>query len=97
MFAGLRERAGQDSLAVELPDGAVLSFQGTPRDIAELRYEAYADMARVVMETIAAEVAAAHGLTAKWRSPEAPIWKVEVGEDGAAALVPGTTPTGPSA
>jgi molybdopterin synthase catalytic subunit len=44
--------------------GAVVVFEGVTRDVPELDYEAYAEMAQARIETIAAEEAARHDLCA---------------------------------
>jgi molybdopterin converting factor subunit 1 len=44
--------------------GAVVLFEGVTRDVPELDYEAYAEMAQARIEAIAAEEAARHGLCA---------------------------------
>jgi molybdopterin converting factor subunit 1 len=44
--------------------GAVVLFEGVTRDVPELEYEAYAEMAQARIEAIAAEEAARHGLCA---------------------------------
>jgi molybdopterin synthase catalytic subunit len=44
--------------------GAVVTFQGMPRDIERLDYEAYAEMAQERMAVILTECAERHGLTA---------------------------------
>jgi molybdopterin synthase catalytic subunit len=44
--------------------GAVVIFEGVTREVAELEYEAYAEMAEPMLHRIAAEEAARHGLTA---------------------------------
>jgi molybdopterin synthase catalytic subunit len=44
--------------------GAVVVFEGVTREVAELEYEAYAEMAEPMLRRIAAEEAARHGLTA---------------------------------
>ncbi len=44
--------------------GAVVLFEGVTRDVPELDYEAYAEMAHARIEAIAAEEAARHGLCA---------------------------------
>lgn len=44
--------------------GAVVLFEGVTRDVAELEYEAYAEMAHERIEAIAGEEAARHGLCA---------------------------------
>ena len=44
--------------------GAGVLFEGVTRDVPELDYEAYAEMATARIEAIAAEVAARHGLCA---------------------------------
>jgi molybdopterin synthase catalytic subunit/molybdopterin converting factor small subunit len=109
--------------------GAVVLFEGVTREVAELDYEAYAEMAAAKLRAIGEEVAAAHGCSAvalehrvgtvplsepsvivAASAPhrgeafeaaralidrvkaEAPIWKVEVGEDGSRSRVEGTLP-----
>jgi molybdopterin synthase catalytic subunit len=44
--------------------GAVVVFEGVTRDVPELDYEAYTEMAQARIEAIAAEEAARHGLCA---------------------------------
>ena len=44
--------------------GAVVLFEGVTREVPELDYEAYAEMAQSRLEQIAAEEAERHGLTA---------------------------------
>jgi MoaE-MoaD fusion protein len=44
--------------------GAVVLFEGVTRDVPQLDYEAYAEMAHARIEAIAAEEAARHGLCA---------------------------------
>jgi MoaE-MoaD fusion protein len=44
--------------------GAVVLFEGVTRDVVELEYEAYAEMAQAKLEAIAAEEAERHGLCA---------------------------------
>jgi MoaE-MoaD fusion protein len=44
--------------------GAVVVFEGVTREVPELDYEAYAEMAQARLEQIAAEEAQRHGLTA---------------------------------
>jgi MoaE-MoaD fusion protein len=44
--------------------GAVVLFEGVTRDVPELDYEAYAEMAQAKLEAIAAEEAERHGLCA---------------------------------
>jgi molybdopterin synthase catalytic subunit len=44
--------------------GAVVVFEGVTREVAELEYEAYAEMAEPMLRRIAAEEAERHGLTA---------------------------------
>jgi MoaE-MoaD fusion protein len=44
--------------------GAVVVFEGVTREVPELDYEAYAEMAEAKLEQIAAEEAERHGLTA---------------------------------
>src|SRR5215218_9091488 len=109
--------------------GAVVLFEGVTREVPELDYEAYAEMAEAKLRAIGEEVAAAHGCSAvalehrvgtvPLSQPsvivaagaphrgeafsaarelidrvkaEAPIWKVEVGEDGSRTRVEGTLP-----
>jgi molybdopterin converting factor subunit 1 len=108
--------------------GAVVIFEGVTREVPELDYEAYAEMAEQRLREIGAQVAAAHGLCAvalEHRTgsvplsepsvvvaasaphreaafagardlidrvkAEAPIWKVEVTEEGR-RRVEGTLP-----
>jgi molybdopterin synthase catalytic subunit len=112
--------------------GAVVCFEGVTRDVPELEYEAYAEMAEPRLRAIAEEEAARHGLcavavehrigTVPLSEPsvivaasaahrgeafagaravidrvkaEAPIWKVEVGEDGSRERVAGALPPVP--
>jgi molybdopterin synthase catalytic subunit len=109
--------------------GAVVCFEGVTREVPQLEYEAYAEMAEPRLRAIAAEEAERHGLcavavehrtgTVPLGEPsvvvaasaahrgeafagaravidrvkaEAPIWKVEIGEDGSARRVDGTLP-----
>jgi molybdopterin synthase catalytic subunit len=44
--------------------GAIVTFQGTTRDVDELEYEAYREMAEERMAAIVAEAAERHGLQA---------------------------------
>ena len=44
--------------------GAVVLFEGVTREVAELDYEAYAEMAEEKLRAIGEEVAAAYGLSA---------------------------------
>jgi len=56
-----------DALAARVRDpraGAVVTFSGVTREVERLEYEAYAEMARERMATIAAEAAERHGLCA---------------------------------
>ncbi len=109
--------------------GAVVSFQGMPRDIPVLDYEAYAEMAEAKIHAILESCRERHGLCAAAAEhrigpvlaceasiiiavsaphrdaafdgasealdrikAEAPIWKVEVGDDGARRRVDGVLP-----
>jgi molybdopterin converting factor subunit 1 len=109
--------------------GAVVVFEGVTREVAQLEYEAYTEMAGSRIEAIAAEEAARYGLcavaiehrtgTVPLSEPsvivaasaphrgeafagaralidrlkaEAPLWKVEVGDQGR-RRVEGTLPT----
>jgi molybdopterin synthase catalytic subunit len=59
------ERLSLDALATLVADaaaGAVVTFQGLPRDIERLDYEAYPEMAEERMAAILNECAARHGL-----------------------------------
>ena len=56
-----------DALTARIRDpraGAVVTFQGVTREVPELEYEAYAEMARETLRTIAAEAAERHDLCA---------------------------------
>jgi molybdopterin synthase catalytic subunit/molybdopterin converting factor small subunit len=56
-----------ESLAVRVRDpraGAVVTFSGVTREVSQLDYEAYAEMAEQRMAEIAAEAVARHGLCA---------------------------------
>ncbi len=56
-----------DGLAARVRDpraGAVVTFAGVTRDVDELEYEAYAEMAREQLERIAAAAVERHGLCA---------------------------------
>jgi MoaE-MoaD fusion protein len=112
--------------------GAVVVFEGVTREVAELDYEAYGEMALERLRAIAEEEAERHGLcavavehrtgTVPLGEPsvivaasaphrgeafdgaravidrvkaEAPIWKVEVGEEGERRRVDGTLPPTP--
>jgi molybdopterin converting factor subunit 1 len=112
--------------------GAVVVFEGVTREVPQLEYEAYAEMALERLRAIAEEEADRHGLcavavehrtgTVPLGDPsvivaasaphrgeafagaravidrvkaEAPIWKVEVGEEGERRRVPGTLPPTP--
>jgi molybdopterin converting factor subunit 1 len=109
--------------------GCVVLFEGVTREVPELDYEAYAEMAQERLRAIGEEEAARHGLCAvalEHRTgtvprgepsvivaasaphrgeafagaralidrvkAEAPIWKVEVGDDGDRRRVKGTLP-----
>jgi MoaE-MoaD fusion protein len=109
--------------------GAVVLFEGVTREVPELDYEAYVEMAEAKLRAIGDEVAATYDCSAvalehrvgtvplsepsvivAAAAPhraeafnaaralidrvkaEAPIWKVEVGEDGARTRVEGTLP-----
>ncbi len=62
-----REKLDLAALADAVRDpraGAVVLFEGVTREVPELDYEAYAEMAQARLEQIAAEEAERHGLTA---------------------------------
>ena len=110
--------------------GAVVLFEGVTREVPELDYEAYVEMAEAKLRAIGEEVAAAYDCcavalehrvgTVPLSEPsvivaasaphrgeafnaaralidrvkaEAPIWKVEVAEDGTRSRVEGTLPS----
>jgi molybdopterin converting factor subunit 1 len=52
------------SLVGDAHAGAIVTFQGVTRDVPELEYELYAEMAETRMHAIADEEAARHGLLA---------------------------------
>jgi molybdopterin synthase catalytic subunit len=54
--------AGLAELVADARAGAVVTFQGVPRDVPALDYEAYAEMAEAKLAELAAAVAEAHGL-----------------------------------
>lgn len=58
--------------------GAIVTFQGTTRDVAALEYEAYAEMAGERIRAILAECVARHGLRAA--AAEHRIGEVPLGE-----------------
>jgi len=70
--AGAHVRVGPDPVSLEAvagrvvdpAAGAVVTFQGFPRDIPQLDYEAYAEMAEERIATILTECAERHGLVA---------------------------------
>jgi molybdopterin synthase catalytic subunit len=56
---------GRVSRLVGRPEaGAIVSFQGTTRDVPRLEYEAYSEMAEERIALILGECAASHGLEA---------------------------------
>jgi MoaD family protein len=70
--AGAHVRVGPDPISLEAvagrvvdpAAGAVVTFQGFPRDIPQLDYEAYAEMAEERIATILSECVERHGLVA---------------------------------
>jgi molybdopterin synthase catalytic subunit/molybdopterin converting factor small subunit len=66
----VRVRAGPISIdevsrhVVDSRAGAIVTFQGLPRDVPQLDYEAYAEMAEKRIAVILADCAEAHGLIA---------------------------------
>ena len=61
------EPLSADALASHVSDpraGAVVTFHGVTRQVDELRYEAYTEMALVTLREIAERAVAAHGLCA---------------------------------
>src|SRR5258708_5967826 len=72
--------------------GAVVTFQGVTRDVQELHYEAYAEMAQERIEAIVvAAFAGAREIIDAIKS-QAPIWKKEI-EGESAEWVRGRPPT----
>jgi molybdopterin synthase catalytic subunit len=70
--AGAHVRVGPDPISLEAvvrrvvdpAAGAVVTFQGFPRDVPKLDYEAYGDMAEERIGAILAECVESHGLVA---------------------------------
>jgi MoaE-MoaD fusion protein len=70
--AGVHVRVGPDPISLEAvagrvvdpAAGAVVTFQGFPRDIPQLDYEAYGEMAEERIATILSECVERHGLVA---------------------------------
>jgi molybdopterin converting factor subunit 1 len=65
--------------------GAVVTFEGTVRDVATLDYEAYVEMAQERMAVIAVECIARHGLEAA--AVEHRVGRVALGEPGVVVAV----------
>lgn len=63
----LTEPLSADRLRAAVADdgaGAIVTFEGVTREVPHLEYDAYAEMATPLLETLLAEIAAAHGLLA---------------------------------
>jgi molybdopterin synthase catalytic subunit len=58
--------------------GAIVTFQGTTRDVEQLEYEAYREMAEERIAAIVADAIATHGLTAA--AAEHRVGSVPLGE-----------------
>jgi MoaE-MoaD fusion protein len=65
--------------------GAIVTFQGVTREVAELDYEAYREMAEERIAAILADAAARHGLLAA--AAEHRIGKVPLGDPGVVVAV----------
>jgi len=65
--------------------GAIVTFQGTTRDVDRLDYEAYADMARVQIEQILRDCVRRHGLQAA--AAEHRVGAVALGETSVVVAV----------
>jgi molybdopterin synthase catalytic subunit len=65
--------------------GAIVTFQGTTRDVAELRYEAYREMAEERIAAIVAEAIERHGVEAA--AAEHRLGSVPLGEASVAVAV----------
>ena len=65
--------------------GAIVSFQGTPREVTRLDYEAYREMAEERMEAILGECIERHGLAAA--AAEHRVGPVPLGESSVIVAV----------
>ncbi len=65
--------------------GAIVSFQGTTRDVDRLEYEAYREMAEQLMAAIVADAVERHGLQAA--AAEHRIGSVPIGESSVIVAV----------
>ena len=83
VIEGPLDPVGLLDLVRDVRAGGVVLFEGDPREVAHLDYEAYAEMAEPLMRAIAAEEAARHGLVAV--AVEHRVGRVPAGE--AAVLV----------
>lgn len=63
----ITELLSADRLRAAVADdgaGAIVTFEGVTREVPRLEYDAYAEMATPLLETLLADVAATHGLLA---------------------------------
>jgi molybdopterin synthase catalytic subunit len=61
------ERLSADRLRAAVADdgaGAIVTFEGVTREVPQLEYDAYVEMAKPLLEALLTEVAAEHGLLA---------------------------------
>jgi molybdopterin synthase catalytic subunit len=61
------ERLSADRLRAAVADdgaGAIVTFEGVTREVPQLEYDAYVEMAKPLLEALLSEVAAEHGLLA---------------------------------
>ena len=81
-------RISDEPLAQDLADlvrtpaaGAIVTFEGTPRDVEHLDYEAYTEMAESMMRTILEECSSRHelqGIAAEHRVGRVPVGQAAV-------------------
>ena len=91
--SGVHVRVGPEAISVEAlcwqvtsaSAGAVVTFQGMPREVAELDYEAYAEMAEERIDAILADCVDRHGLVAA--AAEHRVGAVPVGEPSVVVAV----------
>lgn len=82
------QRLSPEGIATRVRDdraGAVVTFQGVTRDVEQLEYEAYAEMAEPRMEAILREAIERHGLCAA--AAEHRVGSVALGEPSVVVVV----------
>lgn len=82
------QRLSPEDIATRVRDdraGAVVTFQGVTRDVEQLEYEAYAEMAEPRMEAILREAIERHGLCAA--AAEHRVGSVALGEPSVVVVV----------